>query len=781
MRNLLIISLFTLCSTQGLSDNQASLDSAFTTYIRPILESRCIECHGADRQKGGLRLDTREAALTGGESGPALVPENASDSLLFQRVIIPPDDSDHMPTKGVSLTKGEQTLLKQWIDAGAPWTGSLVAKEYSGQVFAPGTIPETSSRDAILADPDLVLKHSAEVDKFLDTYLKESGIQRGVTVTDDIFLRRAYLDIAGRIPTLDEYEAFMESESSDRRNELISDLLDSPAFVSHTLNQWLDALRVMHKRYKLTTDVYRNWLLGAIRDNIPYDEFVRAQLTGQGNTDNPADAPAGYFIRDRNMPEDRLATTMQLFLATDMACAQCHDHPTDKWTQMDFYKTLGFLSGLVVHNTAPGYEDAVEEFGAKMVDGIDSLLLKDGTKVDRRVVQGHYYGTLGGVVLNGGFGRLSLPDTYIYDDAQPGDIIDAATPFGPEVTIDYTAVSAPLDIDVDWRTENEIKRRNRHNDFKDVNSRHHFAEWMTSPDNPMFTKTIVNRLWERVFGVPVVGDMLNLSESDMGPIPELTQYLVNLMKSLDYDQKLFLETLYNTAAYQRTSIDTPSPGEMPLGAPIVQRLSAEQMWDSFIAMRRTDPDQGVADSTLSRSGVVYLEMSEREGSERFDFATDTRPLKEKASPDRANQLPEKEIRWKQIDFQQRASLHHTPSDSYTFLGIFGQATRETIDDSVQEATITQALHLMNNEELFMRFFTTRPGFMKDSDSRLASHIHSNVNLDKETITLAYQSVLSRNPTAEEFYLVRSSLAKHERAFADLFWALVNTTEFKLKR
>jgi hypothetical protein len=120
----------------------------------------------------------------------------------------------------------------------------------------------------------------------------------------------------------------------------------------------------------------------------------------------------------------------------------------------------------------------------------------------------------------------------------------------------------------------------------------------------MFTKTIVNRLWARVFGVPLVGDLVNLSKSDMGKVSELTAYLIQLMKSVEYDQKLFLEILYNTDAYQPVALDTPALGDMPLGAPIVQRLSAEQILDSFIALRRKNPDENVAEA-MSPTGRPF--------------------------------------------------------------------------------------------------------------------------------------------------------------------------------
>ena len=142
----------------------------------------------------------------------------------------------------------------------------------------------------------------------------------------------------------------MTDKGANKRDDLVGRLLDSPAFVSHTLNQWFDALRAQYSYRKIDMTSYRLWLRKAIQENMPYDRFVREQLVASGHIENPEAAAVGYLMRDRGMPEDRIATTMQLFLGTSMVCAQCHDHPTDKWTQMDYYKLLAFFDGTMTAN-----------------------------------------------------------------------------------------------------------------------------------------------------------------------------------------------------------------------------------------------------------------------------------------------------------------------------------------------------------------------------------------------------------------------------------------------
>jgi hypothetical protein len=237
------------------------------------------------------------------------------------------------------------------LNAGAEWTGpALVERQTDHSQYK---IPATAKRAEILKNPKLIEEQSYQIDQLIGDYFRESKITPNGLVSDEVFLKRAYLDIAGRIPTLKEYESFMASRDTEKREKLVDKLVDSPAYVSHTLNQWLDAMRVKYSFHKVTADSYIQWIRNSIENNMPYDDFVHAQLAAQGSVYQPDNA-AGYFIRDRGMPEDRVSAAMQTFLGTSMACAQCHDHPLAKWTQMDFYKIMAFFGGTSMANGGVG-------------------------------------------------------------------------------------------------------------------------------------------------------------------------------------------------------------------------------------------------------------------------------------------------------------------------------------------------------------------------------------------------------------------------------------------
>jgi mono/diheme cytochrome c family protein len=410
------------------------------THVKAILEENCIRCHGQETQKGGLRLDSRGAALGGGDSGNVLVPGNAAKSLIYQLIILDKDHLYRMPPKGPLLTPQQQLIIKEWIDAGAEWPGQLQDRDPNRKELAANISP-TSYRGQLMLDPSLVKKHSRQVDTLMDIWFSKEGQSKNPLVSDELFLRRAYLDICGRIPSLPEYEAFMRSTQPDKRDALISDLLNSPAFVSHTYNLWLDALRVKQTHLKFNSDTYMVWIQNAIRDNMPYDEFVREQLSAQGHVNNPETAAAGYFIRDRSMPEDRVATTMQLFLGTSMACAQCHDHPSEKWTQMDFYKLYAFFNGTIAGNGGTlGLPQAMTMAGARKKG--DFIITPEGKKLPRIRTE-HHYKPLGDGIFIGGYGVVPLPASYKYDDGKPNQMIKADVPFSPEVSVDYEDVQPP--------------------------------------------------------------------------------------------------------------------------------------------------------------------------------------------------------------------------------------------------------------------------------------------------------------------------------------------------
>jgi hypothetical protein len=189
-----------------------------------------------------------------------------------------------------------------------------------------------------------MLAESQKIDQLLAQGWEKAGVKPNPPASDDVLVRRLYLDIAGRIPTVEEAQAYQKSGDPQKRAKLIDTLLASDGHTSHMFNYWADILRLSDNvKGRLTAEAYEEWLKKQIKANTPYDQFVKNLLTTDGGVWDSGSI--GFWQRDENKL-DHLAYTVQVFLGTSIVCAQCHDHPFDKWTQMDYYHMAAFTYGM---------------------------------------------------------------------------------------------------------------------------------------------------------------------------------------------------------------------------------------------------------------------------------------------------------------------------------------------------------------------------------------------------------------------------------------------------
>ncbi len=398
---------------------------------------------------------------------------------------------------------------------------------------------------------------SKKIDALLAAGWKKQGIPPNPPAGDEVFLRRAYLTVVGRIPTYEEARAFLECEAPDKRARLVDALLASEGYVHHFFNYWSDVLRAQSAGIagSTTAQNYLNYLRESLRSNKPYDQLVRELVSSEGTCFDTG--AIGYYMRDRGMPLDNLSNTTRVFLGTRMECAQCHDHPFDKWTQKQFYEMAAFThnmtSGAYRSTTADQTNKKIRE--DKSLDKQTQDLMRQAiTEVvrplrDTQVVQNK--------------SAIRLPHDYKYSDAKPKDVVPAAVMFGKPVQL--TRESDPSAV---------------------------FADWLTSPDNPRFTNLIANRLWKKVFGLALIEPFDELTDSSTASNPELMKFLERQMVELRYDMKAYLRILLNTETFGRTSTREVGMGEpYHFPGPVFRRMSAEQAWDSVIALVSPVPDQ----------------------------------------------------------------------------------------------------------------------------------------------------------------------------------------------
>lgn len=442
------------------------------------------------------------------------------------------------------------------------------------------------------------------IDALLEADWKKHGLQGNPDVDDATFVRRIHLDLIGRIPTSRETGEFLESKEPAKRAKLIDKLLASEGYVQHFYNYWADVLRVQTNGQQagpITGAAYAGYLKDALRSNKSYDTLVRELVASQGKAwDNGA---IGYYMRDRGMPLDNMANTVRVFLGTRIECAQCHNHPFDKWSQMQFYQMAAYTYGVDTQDYYGGSIDEVRDLlrnqeaslraqfkeptrprkTREMSDAEWAKLEKDYkaqvAEVSRqrdearqkmRREQRNYQeamtdvrNTMRYTAVGTRDRNLTLPHDYQYTDAKPRSTVEAAVMMGHECQTQPG--ETPLQA---------------------------YARWMTSTDNPRFTTVIANRLWKKAFGLALIEPLDELMDTTTPMITELQAHLEGLMKELGYDMKAYLRVLFNTSAYQRqVTRDDIAPGvAYHFTGPLLRRMSAEQMWDSFVTLINPDPD-----------------------------------------------------------------------------------------------------------------------------------------------------------------------------------------------
>ena len=320
----------------------------FAAEVEPILEQRCVQCHGEKQQLSGLRVDSREALLKGGQKGPSLRPGDSEGSFLYRHVAGKAEP--RMPF-GSTLAPDEIATLKRWIDAGAPW------KAASGKAEA--DVWWAFKEPQRVAPPQ---PSTHPIDAFVHAKLAGDGIQQAPRADPQTLVRRAYLDLVGLLPPPSVVDEFANDPSKEAFARLVGKLLDSPRYGERWGRHWLDAVRYADSSgYEHDYDQpnawrYRDYVIEAFNDDKPYDRFVQEQLAGDEVEKPSYDSLIAtgmlrvgprVLFREKDNPQyrfnyldDMIATTGRVFLGLTVDCARCHDHKFDAISQMDYYRTM---------------------------------------------------------------------------------------------------------------------------------------------------------------------------------------------------------------------------------------------------------------------------------------------------------------------------------------------------------------------------------------------------------------------------------------------------------
>ncbi|WP_254511750.1 PSD1 and planctomycete cytochrome C domain-containing protein [Anatilimnocola floriformis] len=343
----------------------------FEEKVRPVLATNCFKCHGEEKQKGDLRLDLHEALLTGGESGPAIVPGNPKESLLLDAVNY---SSLEMPPDG-KLSESEIEILTTWVKIGAPWPkehggagpglrkvrDKITAADREYWAFQPvrrAALPEVES-DSWSRGP---------IDRFLLARQQQDQLQPAPEAERGTLIRRVSFDLTGLPPTASEIAEFQNDTSPDAYERLVDRLLARPQHGEQWARHWLDLVRYAESDgykqddYRPQAWRYRDYVIRSINQDKPYPQFIREQLAGDELEQQTPDAlvATGYLrlgIYEYNQRDvkgqwsvilnDITDVTSDVFLGMGLSCARCHDHKFDPILQKDYFALQAFFTPIM--------------------------------------------------------------------------------------------------------------------------------------------------------------------------------------------------------------------------------------------------------------------------------------------------------------------------------------------------------------------------------------------------------------------------------------------------
>jgi len=606
----------------GQADEQLEF---FESRVRPVLSTHCFECHG-HKTKGGLKLDSREAILTGGDSGAAVVPGKPKESLLLTAVRHIDTDLTMPPKK--KLPNHVINDLKRWIREGAVWGDGKSIGFASSEITDEQRNHWSFRPVKTLLVPDAPKAWAQNsIDAFVYRKLHEQKLTPVSLAAKRTLIRRATFDLLGLPPSPQEVEAFVADNSPGAWPRLIDRLLESPHYGERWGRHWLDLVRYadtagdasdfpVPEAYK-----YRNYVIDSFNRDKPYDQFVREQIAGDllpasdEATEWEQKIATGYIAISRRIGvspqnlkhitiEDTLNNLGKTFLGLTIGCARCHDHKFDAIPTADYYALYGiFDSSVYPHAGAehqPYRRDFTYRIGKKQSNEIlkpfrERLAVWDKKERDKL----YEYRSFQSQVIEGPKTRLSVWAELEDVREQRAEV---AKTF-PQLEIAFAILdgdAADVHIqkqgDPGKRTQGKLVRRG----FLQVlggqklpettkgSGRRELADWLTQTDHPLTARVMVNRIWHYHFGRGLVPTPSDFGVRGTAPShPELLDHLADLFVKNGWSTKQMHRAIMTSRVYRlandehATNLAT-DPENHFLWRANRRRLDAEQLRDSML-------------------------------------------------------------------------------------------------------------------------------------------------------------------------------------------------------
>ncbi len=580
----------------------------FEQKIRPILVTHCSECHSRDSKKrqGGLLLDSRDGWMRGGDSGAVIVPGDPEKSLLI--LAVRQTDKDlRMPPKQ-KLTDTQIADLEAWVKNGAvdPRKAALKAEELSTRPKYGMSLEDGRTfwsfqpvKDPTVPNVGIVAWPRTAVDNFILARLEEAGVRPAPAADARTLLRRVTFDLTGLPPTPAEMDAFLADTSPQAFDKVVDRLLDSPRYGERWGRHWLDVVRYADtcgnaSDYPVPqAHRYRDWVIRAFNQNLPYDRFLREQIAGDllsSGTDAERFeriTATGYLAIARRFGgsrmgehhltlEDTIDNLGRAFLGSSISCARCHDHKFDPFTMSDYYGLYGIFES--TRYPFPGAEadkkqaDFVPLMTQAEIDALLAPLREKLAAIDAEIKTLEAADTEAKKLPDGPDKKAAI-DNAAKGLAEARKKRTAVAGEAPAIAEAY-AVADGTSADTKMQLRGDPKRLGdevpRHfpailggNELpKDTatSGRLQLAEWITDPKNPLTARVMVNRIWQFHFGRGIVQTPNDFGARGQAPThPELLDFLASRFAESGWSVKAMHKLILLSQSWQLTSGADHSP------------------------------------------------------------------------------------------------------------------------------------------------------------------------------------------------------------------------------
>ena len=614
----------------------------FQRDVAPILQQRCLSCHNERDRRGGLSLQSAEAMKAGGESGTVIKAGDAESSYLLD-LLLPTDGVAEMPKGEPALSTQEIATIRSWITEGATWPESVVLEPPVLWSLKPLIRPAVPAD--IATTNDFPVRNP--IDAFVGSQHREAKLKAASQADRRTLIRRLHLDITGLLPTPIDVEAFVTDPDPRAYERLVDELLKSPHFGERWGRYWLDLARYADSEGYLGDSlrphawVYREWVIDAINQDLPFDQFTIEQLAGDllekptleqkiatgfhRNTLRNTEAGVDLELYRTKEIIDRVNTTGMVWLGLTFGCAECHDHKNDPISQTEFYQLYAFFNNadevgvtatrpweIAEHQAAmqkwqPGWDDVVKRLGSFENDGLSdeqkALIAKSMTG-----------------------SRQSLDWKTIvefYKTSEPGwEELKARvdTHLGKKPVAPSTKARAFAKRTKD-RRDTHVHIRGvytRHGDKVDPGTpailpvlgirgeaadRLDLARWLFREDNSLTARVAVNRIWQHLFGQGLVSTPNDFGSQGAKPThPQLLDWLATEYRHRGWSRKEMIRLIVTSSTYRMASAANSVLSQQLVSNQMLwrqnsYRVSAEIVRDLHLTA------SGLLDRTIGRRGI----------------------------------------------------------------------------------------------------------------------------------------------------------------------------------